>query len=75
MAINKAGVLAVMKAYEPGKTEAELMGVAENVFSAAGCRQHPWTWYQIGANGSLEPQMVFPSRRPVQTSDGLMYGL
>jgi len=75
MAINKAGVLAVMKAYEPGKTEAELMGVAENVFGAAGCRRNTMDMVQIGANGSLEPQMVFPSRRPVQASDGLMYGL
>jgi len=28
-----------------------------------------------GPNGSLQPQMVFPSQRPVQDSDGLMYGL
>ncbi len=75
MAVNKAGVLAVMKAYEPGKTEAELMGVAEEVFSAAGCRRNTMDMVQIGKNGSLEPQMVFPSKRPVEASDGLMYGL
>jgi Xaa-Pro aminopeptidase len=53
MEINKAGVLEVIKAYAPGKTEAELMGVAEGVF----------------------PQMVFPNKRPVAATDGLMYGL
>ena len=41
MEINKAGVLAVFKAYEPGMTEAELMGVAEQTF--AGC-WHPRAW-------------------------------
>ena len=34
MDINKRGVLEVMKAYAPGKTEAELMGVAENALRA-----------------------------------------
>ena len=75
MDINKRGVLEVMKAYEPGKTEAELMGVAENVFSAAGCARNTMDMVQIGPNGSLLPQMVFPSNRPVQASDGMMYGL
>ena len=37
MRINEAGVEAVLRAYEPGKTEAELMGEAERVFTAAGC--------------------------------------
>lgn len=75
MEINKLGVLEVIKAYQPGKTEAELMGVAENVFSAAGCRRNTMDMVQIGPNGSLQPQMVFPTNRPVQASDGLMYGL
>ena len=64
MDINKRGVLEVMKAYEPGKTEAELMGVAENVFAAAGCARNTMDMVQIGPNGSLLPQMVFPSNRP-----------
>ena len=75
MAINKQGVLEVIKAYEPGKTEAELMGVAENVFAAAGCARNTMDMVQIGGKGSLAPQMVFPTQRPVQKSDGLMYGL
>ena len=35
MRINEAGVEAVLRAYELGKTEAELMGEAERVFTAA----------------------------------------
>ena len=75
MEINKQGVLDVIKAYQPGKTEAELMGVAEQTFVAAGCARNTMDMVQIGPNGSLRPQMVFPSNRPVSASDGLMYGL
>ena len=75
MEINKQGVLEVIKAYEPGKTEAELMGVAENVFAAAGCGRNTMDMVQMGPNGSLLPQMVFPTQRPLQDSDGMMYGL
>jgi len=30
---------------------------------------------QTGPNGSLRPQMVFPVKRPIHASDGLMFGL
>lgn len=75
MEINKQGVLDVIRAYEPGKTEAELMGVAEQTFAAMGCARSTMDMVQVGENGSLRPQMVFPSNRPLQASDGLMYGL
>ena len=75
MEINKAGVLAVIRAYLPGKTEAELMGVAEAVFAARGTARNTMDMILAGPNGSLLPQMVFPSQRPVQQSDGLLYGL
>lgn len=75
MEINKRGVLAVIRAYEPGKTEAELMGVAEQVFSSAGCSRSTMDMVQMGPSGSLLPQMVFPTRRPVKASDGMLYGL
>lgn len=75
MAINKRGVLEVIKAYEPGKTEAELMAVAELTFSAAGCSRSTMDMVQMGPSGSLRPQMVFPTRRAVKASDGMLYGL
>lgn len=75
MDINKQGVLEVIKAYKPGKTEAELMGVAEKTFSTLGCARNTMNMILSGPNGSLLPQMVFASQRPVQDSDGLMYGL
>ena len=75
MEINKKGVLDVIRAYQPGITEAKLMGVAENTFSTLGCARNTMNMILTGPNGSLQPQMVFPSQRPVQDSDGLMYGL
>ncbi len=75
MEINKQGVLDVIKAYEPGKTESELMGVAENTFVSAGCARNTMDMVQMGPNGSLLPQMVFPTNRPLKDSDGIMYGL
>ena len=75
MDINKQGVLDVIKAYRTGKTEAELMAVAEKTFVAQGCARNTMNMVLTGPGGSLKPQMVFPSQRPVQDSDGLMYGL
>jgi Xaa-Pro dipeptidase len=75
MEINKQGVLDVIRSYQPGKTEAQLMGVAEGTFSRLGCGRNTMNMVLTGPDGSLEPQMVFPTQRPVQDSDGLMYGL
>lgn len=76
MEVNKAGVLAVIQAYEPGKSEAELMGVAEHVFVAHGTARNTMDMVLIGPNGSIRPQMVFADPlRAVQQSDGLLYGL
>lgn len=75
MEINKQGVLDVIRAYSPGKTESELMGVAENTFSRLGCARNTMDMVQMGPNGSLKPQMVFPTQRPLEDSDGIMYGL
>ena len=76
MEINKAGVLAVVQAYQAGKTEAELMGVAEQAFASRGTARNTMDMVLVGPQGSLLPQMVFadPQRR-VQDSDGLLYGL
>ncbi|MCC7412651.1 MAG: aminopeptidase P family protein [Gammaproteobacteria bacterium] len=75
MAINKGGVLEVIKAFEPGKTEAELMGVAEGYFAAANTSRKTMDMILSGPDGSLRPQMVFASNRPVRSSDSFVYGL
>jgi Xaa-Pro aminopeptidase len=75
MEINKAGVLAVLKAYKVGMTEAQLMGVAEELFAAAGTARKTMDMMCSGPNGSIMPQMVFPTGRAVQASDAMVYGL
>lgn len=76
MELNKAGVLAVIQAYQAGKTEAELMGVAERTFATLGTSRCTMDMVLTGPKGSLLPQMVFPKPdRAVQDTDGLLYGL
>jgi Xaa-Pro aminopeptidase len=75
MEINKAGVLAVLNAYKEGVTEAQLMGVAEHLFAAAGTARKTMDMMCSGPNGSIMPQMVFPTGRTIQPSDAMVYGL
>ena len=75
MEINKAGVLAVFNAYKEGVTEAQLMGVAENLFAAAGTARKTMDMMCSGPNGSIMPQMVFPTGRRIVGSDAMVYGL
>jgi Xaa-Pro dipeptidase len=74
--INEAGVEAVLRAYEPGKTEAELMGEAERVFTAAGCYRTTMDMILSGPDGAAYPEFKFPSaERRVERDDLLLYGL
>jgi Xaa-Pro aminopeptidase len=75
MEVNKKGVLEVIKAYQPGKTERELMAVAERTFTSSGCARNTMDMILAGPKGSLRPQMVFPSERRVEKSDSMVYGL
>lgn len=76
MEINKAGVFAVFDAYEPGKTEAELMGVAEDAFAARGTARLTMDMVLTGPHGATTPEMTFPSStRRVEDTDLLIYGL
>ena len=75
MAINKAGVLAVLGAYKEGMTEAQLMGVAEDVFASAGTARKTMDMICTGPNGAIQPQMVFPTGRRVRDTDAMVYGL
>jgi Xaa-Pro aminopeptidase len=73
--INEDGVRAVLEEYEVGKTEAELMGVAEQVFSAAGTYRTTMDMVLTGENGGAGPEFKFPSLRRVDEDDLLLYGL
>jgi len=74
--INEAGVEAVLCAYEPGKTEAELMGEAERLFTAAGCYRTTMDMILGGPEGAAYPEFKFPSaERRVRQDDLMLYGL
>jgi len=76
MRINEAGVEAVLRAYELGKTEAELMGEAEKVFTAAGCYRTTMDMILGGPEGAAWPEFKFPSaERRLERDDLLLYGL
>jgi len=76
MRINEAGVEAVLRAYELGKTEAELMGEAERVFTAAGCYRTTMDMIIGGPDGAAYPEFRFPSAETrVGEGDLLLYGL
>ena len=62
MRINEAGVEAVLRAYELGKTEAELMGEAERWFTAAGCYRTTMDMILGGPEGAAYPSSS--SRQP-----------
>jgi Xaa-Pro aminopeptidase len=76
MRINEAGVEAVLRAYEPGKTEAELMAEAELVFTAAGCYRTTMDMIIGGPDGAAYPEFRFPSAETrIGEGDLLLYGL
>ncbi len=76
MRINEAGVEAVLRAYEVGKTEAELMGEAEHVFTAAGAYRTTMDMILAGPEGAAYPEFKFPSsKRRIGRDDLMLYGL
>ena len=76
VAINEAGVLAVIDAWEPGITEAELMAVAEQAFVSRGTRRLTMDMVLTGPNGAALPEMRLPDeRRRIAADDMLIYGL
>jgi len=74
--INEAGVLAVIEAWEPGKTEAELMAVAEAAFVSRGTRRLTMDMVLAGPAGAALPEMRLPDeKRRIAKDDMLIYGL
>jgi Xaa-Pro dipeptidase len=76
MRINEAGVFAVMRAWEPGITEAELMAEAEREFVRHGTRRLTMDMVLAGPEGAAYPEMRLPDEnRVIAEDDMLIYGL
>jgi Xaa-Pro dipeptidase len=73
--INEEGFWAVLAAYAVGRSEAELMGEAERVFSAAGTYRTTMDMVLTGTGGAAGPEFKFPSARRIGHDDLLLYGL
>jgi Xaa-Pro dipeptidase len=75
MAIILDGFWALVAAYEPGKTEAEIMAPAVERFFARGAGPRMMNIMLSGANGEAEAAFKLPGHRVVSTDDLLLYSL
>ena len=76
MAINEAGFWAVQAAYEPGRTQAELMAEAEAEFARLGCGRQTMDMVLWGRRGAAEPEFRIPEFvDPIRDDDLLLYSL
>jgi Xaa-Pro aminopeptidase len=75
--INEAGFWEVLRAYEPGKTEAEIMAPAAARFVELGTGRHAMNMVLAhGPPGGARPEFVIPSEtRRVAADDLLLYSL
>ena len=76
MAINEAGFWAVHEAYEPGRTQAELMAAAERIFTRLGTGRQTMDMVLWGRAGSATPEFRIPDpQTPIAPDDLLLYSL
>jgi Xaa-Pro aminopeptidase len=74
--INEAGMWETIRAYEPGRTEAEIMAPASARFVELGCGRHAMNMVLSGTGGEANPEFKIPSEtRPVEPDDLLLYSL
>jgi Xaa-Pro dipeptidase len=75
--INEEGFWEVLRAYEPGKTEAEIMAPAAARFVELGTGRHAMNMVLAdGPSGGARPEFVIPSEtRRVNPDDLLLYSL
>jgi len=77
VAVNEEGFWIVLAAYEPGKTEAEIMAPGAARFVELGTGRHAMNMVLAhGAPGGARPEFVIPSEtRAVEPDDLLLYSL
>src|SRR5216683_1998281 len=75
MEIILEGFQVLLKSYEPGKTEAEIMAPAVECFFARGAGPRMMNIVLSGTNGEAEAFFKVPSLRKVGSDDLLLYSL
>ncbi len=75
MNIILEGFWGLVDAYEPGKTESEIMAPAVESFFARGAGPRMMNIVLSGQNGSAEAHFKVPGLRPVAVDDLMLYSL
>lgn len=75
MEVIEAGFWRLVEAYEPGRTEAQIMGPAVDEFFAGGAGPRMMNIVLSGGNGEAEAHFKVPTDRVVETDDLLLYSL
>jgi Xaa-Pro aminopeptidase len=75
MEVILAGFDALLEAYEPGKTEAEIMAPAVERFFAGGAGPRMMNIVLSGPHGEAEAHFKVPGDRVVQADDLMLYSL
>ncbi len=69
------GFEALLAAFEPGKTEAEIMSPAVEIFFAGGAGPRMMNIVLSGSHGEAEPHFKVPGDRVVRENDLMQYSL
>lgn len=74
--LNERGFWTVLEAYEPGKTEAEILSPAEALFVRSGTQRTTQNMVLSGRHGNAGPEFKHPDPvRPVEPDDLLFYSV
>ncbi|MFQ5967435.1 MAG: M24 family metallopeptidase [Acidimicrobiia bacterium] len=74
--LNEQGFWATLQAYAPGKTEAEIMAPAEELFVRSGTTRTTMNMVLSGPHGNAGPEFKHPDPvRPVEPDDLLLYSI
>lgn len=74
--LNERGFWTVLEAYEPGKTEAEILAPAEALFVRNGTQRTTQNMVLSGRHGNAGPEFKHPDPvRPVEPDDLLFYSV
>jgi Xaa-Pro aminopeptidase len=74
--LNERGFWTVLEAYEPGKTEAEILAPAEELFVRSGTQRTTQNMVLSGRDGHAGPEFKHPDPyRPVEPADLLFYSV
>jgi Xaa-Pro dipeptidase len=73
--INTDGFWIFLEAFEPGRTEEELLARCEEYFVASGCGRATMDMVLVGESGSALPEFKIAGARPIASTDMVLPSL